>query len=249
MGALVMNTTPFFPAIGAMSPLSRSRTTIAPLLPESYVHQEFLGQPLRDFVSAFGFSSEFINILDEIATICTVGPENILESSASVCPAPLIELRDVLLHHVLSMAPAGIEKEIDDESSDEECIRLAVLVLILDRLFSPVLPPAYHLITGLVTDRLNAALVGKASSMEWKAHAWVFMWIVFVGATVHNGDISTRKSLINSAVPLCGQLFTSGRETSHQLHAGLSAIMSIPQLYEEDLINAFATELEQECNG
>src|SRR5256885_1968719 len=81
-------------------------------------------------------------------------------------------------------------------------------------LFFPVLPPAYHRIVHLITDRLNTVVEGKASTEEWISHGWVLMWIVFVGATVHNGDLATRRSLIQNAAPLCVHLFSRSRQTS-----------------------------------
>lgn len=252
MGALLMNMRPFFPATEIMSLFFRPRTTIAPLLLSPFEEQDFLSRQLRTFTANFHISTPLIELLEDIATVRTVGPENILNASPTPpnMLSPLIDMRDVLLHRVLSMAPAivpaGTEYEVEDESSDEECIRLAALIFILDRLFLPVLPPAYHRIMHMITERLNTTIAGKSSSPEWSHHAWIMMWIIFVGATVHNGDPGTRRLLIHSAVPLCNQVFNGRRKTTDELRVGLTAVMGRLEPYEEELIDGFAADLKQE---
>jgi hypothetical protein len=245
MGALLMNMRPFFPATEVMSIFFRPRTTIAPSLYDQYRQQDFLSPTFRDFASAFGISTQLIDILEDITTIRTVGPENILNAATNACLSELVHMRDLLLHRILSLAPSG--NEPDDELSAEECARLAALIFVLDKLFLPVLPPAYHRIVHVVTDRLNTTVEGKAASLEWAGHGWVLMWIVFVGATVHNGDPVTTRSLIQSVVPLCANLFSGSRRMSAELRTGLAGVIGRPELFEEDLIDGFAADLEQAC--
>ena len=243
MGALFMNMRPFFPATEVMSIFFRPRTTIPPSLLNEYTQKDFLSQAFRDFASAFGISTQLINILEDITTIRTVGPENILNAATNTSLSELVHMRDLLLHRILSLAPTG--NEPDDELSAEECARLAALIFVLDKLFLAVLPPAYHRIVHMITDRLNTAIEGKATSPEWAGHGWVLMWIAFVGATVHNRDLVTTRLLIRSVVPLCANLFSGPRQMSAELRRGLVGVIGRPELFEEDLIDGFAADLGQ----
>lgn len=243
MGALFMNMRPFFPATEIMSIFFRPRTTIAPSLLDGYTQKDFLSKAFRDFASAFGISTQLIDILEDITTIRTVGPENILNTATNPSLSELVHMRDLLLHRILSLAPTG--NEPDDELSAEECARLAALIFVLDKLFLPILPPAYHRIVHIITDRLNTTIEGKAISPEWACHGWVLMWIAFVGATVHNGDPVTTRSLIRSVAPLCANLFSGPRQMRAELRPGLVGVIGRPELFEEDLIDGFAADLEQ----
>jgi len=173
MGALFMNMRPFFPATEVMSIFFRLRTTIAPSLLNEYTQRDFLSSVFRDFASAFGISTQLIDILEDMTTIRTVGSENILNAATNTSLSELVHMRDLLLHRILSLAPTG--NEPDDELSAEGCARLAVLIFVLDKLFLPVLPPAYHRIVHIITDRLNTTIAGKAVSPEWTGHGWVLM--------------------------------------------------------------------------
>jgi hypothetical protein len=243
MGALFMNMRPFFPATEVMSIFFRPRMTIAPSLLDGYTQKDFLSKAFRDFASAFGISTELVDILEDITTIRTVGPENILNAATSPSLSELVHMRDLLLHRILSLAPTG--NEPDDELSAEECARLAALIFVLDKLFLPVLPPAYHRIVHMITDRLNTTIEGKATSPEWTGHGWVLMWIAFVGTTVHNGDPVTTRSLIRSVAPLCANLFSGPRQMRAELRPGLVGVIGRTELFEDDLIDGFAADLEQ----
>jgi hypothetical protein len=245
MGALFMNMRPFFPATEIMSLFFRPRTTITPSLLDEYGQQDFLSPAFRDFASAFGVSAPLTEILEDITTIRAVGTENILNAATPASLSGLVDMRDVLLLRILSLAPVG--NEPDDESSAEECVRLAALIFVLDRLFLPILPPAYYRIVHLITDRLNTTIEGKASTKEWAGHGWVLMWIVFVSATVHNADPATRRSLIQSAAPLCAHLFSGPQQMRSQLRIGMTGVIGRSELFEEELIDAFAADLEQAC--
>ena len=243
MGALFMNMRPFFPATEVMSIFFRPQTTIAPSLLNGYTQRDFLSKAFRDFAAAFGISTQLIDILEDITTIRTVGPENILNAATNPSLSDLVHMRDLLLHRILSLAPTG--NEPDDELSAEECARLAALIFVLDKLFLPVLPPAYHHILHVITDRLNTTIEGKATSPEWAGHGWVLMWIAFVGATVHNGDPVTTRSLVWSVTPLCANLFSGPRQMRAELRPGLVGVIGRTELFEEDLIDGFAANLEQ----
>jgi hypothetical protein len=243
MGALFMNMRPFFPATEVMSIFFRPQTTIAPSLLNKYTQQDFLSPAFRDFASAFNISTQLVDILEDITTIRTVGPQNILNATTDTSLSELVHMRDLLLHRILSLAPTGNEPE--DELSAEECARLAALIFVLDKLFLPVLPPAYHRIIHMITDRLNTTIEGKATSPEWAGHGWVLMWIVFIGATVHNGDPVTTGSLIQSVAPLCANLFSGPRQMSAELRTGLASVIGRPELFDDDLIDGFAADLGQ----
>jgi hypothetical protein len=243
MGALVMNMRPFFPATEVMRLFFRPRTTITPSLLDEYPQDDFLSPAFRDFAKAFSVSTQLTEILEDIATIRIVGTQNILNASPLPSLSGLVDMRDVLLHRILSLAPIG--NESDDESSAEECVRLAALIFVLDRLFLPALPPAYHRILHVITDRLNSAVEGKATRPEWAGRGWVLMWIIFVGATVHNADPATSRSLVESVAPLCAHLFSGPRYMCAQLRTGLTGVMGKPELLGEELIDGFAAGLEQ----
>jgi hypothetical protein len=245
MGALFMNMRPFFPATEVMTLFFRPRATIPPSLLDEYAQQDFLSPAFRDFATAFGVSAQLTEILEDITIIRIVGTENILNAATTSSLSTLVDMRDVLLHRILSLAPIG--NESDDESSAEECVRLAVLIFALDRLFLPVLPPAFHRIVNMITDRLNTTTEGKALSQQWAGHGLVLMWIFFVGATVQSGDQATRTSLIQSAAPLCAHLFSGPGQMSSQLRIGLTGVLGRPELFEEGLVDGFAADLEQAC--
>jgi hypothetical protein len=71
------------------------------------------------------------------------------------------------------------------------------------------------------------------------------MWIAFVGATVHNGDPVTTRSLIRSVVPLCANLFSGPRQMRAELRTRLVGVIGRTELFEDDLIDGFAADLEQ----
>ena len=246
MGALVMNMRPFFPATEVMSLFFRPRTTIPLSLLDEHAQQNFLGPALRRFTDAVNVSAPLTDVLEDIVTIRTVGAENILNATASPSLSALVDMRDVLIHRILSLAPTGNESE--DESSAEECVRLAALILVLDKLFLPVLPPAYHRIVHWITERLSATMEDKAASPEWAGHGWVLRWIIFVSATVQNGDPTTKQALIQCAAPLVAPLFSSPSLMGPELGHGLTQVMGRPKLFEEELVDEFAAALEQACS-
>lgn len=245
MGALFMNMRPFFPATEVMSLFFRPRTTIPPSLLDEYGRQGFVSPAFGDFMVAFKISAPLSDIIEDVMTIRTVGAENILNTAAHSSLSALVDMRDVLLHRILSLAPTGNEPE--DESSAEECIRLAALIFVMDKLFFPVLPPAYHGIVHLVTDRLSITIEGKAASPEWASHGWVLVWIVLVSATAHNGDASTRKSLMQSAASLFACHFSALSPVRYQLRSGLTRLVGKLKPFEEEMIDEFAAELERLC--
>jgi hypothetical protein len=245
MGALFMNMRPFFPATEVMSLFFRPRTTIPPSLLDEYAQRDFLSPAFRSFTDAFHVSAQLTDILEDIMTIRIVDAENILNAIAPPSLSALVDMRDMLIHRILSLAPTGNESE--DESSVEECIRLAALIFVLDKLFLPVLPSAYHCIVHMITDRLSTTMEDKAASQEWAGHGWVLMWIIFVSATAHNGDQTTRQSLIQCAAPLFTHLFSAPGPVSPQLRQGLTHVTGTLKLFEEELIDEFAAELEPVC--
>jgi hypothetical protein len=246
MGALFMNMRPFFPATEVMTLFFRPRTTIPPSLLDEYARQGFVSPAFRDFMVAFKISAPLSDIIEDVITVRTVGAESILNTAAHSSLSALVDMRDVLIHRILSLAPTGNEPE--DESSAEECIRLAALIFVMDKLFLPVLPPAYHGIVHLVTDRLSTTIEGKAASQEWAGHGWVLMWIVLVSATAHNGDATTKKSLIQSAAPLFTYHLSALGPASCQLRSGLTCLVGRLKPFEEEMIDEFAAELEQLCS-
>src|SRR5947208_3423941 len=131
MGALLMNIRPFFTATEVMSIFFRPRTTIAPYLLNEYAQRDFLSKAFRDFASPYGISAQLIDILEDITTIRTVGPENILNAATNPSLSDHVHMRDLLLHRILSLAPPG--NEPDDELSAEECARLAALIFVLHK--------------------------------------------------------------------------------------------------------------------
>jgi len=118
-----------------------------------------------------------------------------------ISPTQLIELRDVLLHRILSAVDAGPEADgeiganEDNFSSSpgsaspsaivEECLRLTALVLTLDRLFLPVLPSAYALMVrdAVIGDRLCAILPGPSdwANLGDEVGLAVLLWVCLVG--------------------------------------------------------------------
>src|SRR5947209_20548275 len=107
MGALFMNMRPLFPATEIMSIFFRPRTTIARSLLDKYTEQEFLSSAFRDFASAFGISTQLVDIFEDVTTIRTVGPENIVNGATNTSLSELVHMRDLLLHRILSLAPTG----------------------------------------------------------------------------------------------------------------------------------------------
>ena len=244
MGALNMTMRPFFPASEVLSLHFRPVDTIASALAAPYSRTGCLSPSLQDFNSANNVCPQIVELTEDISAIALIGVTTIQQQSRASGEATLIEMRDVLLHRLLSLTP--LNQDDDGEHSPEECTRLTLLVLTLDRLFHPILPPLYHNILQHIADKLSAALSENADAAFWSKYAMILLWITFVAATVHEGDRKTKQTFIRSAGPACDQLFSTTIPSAEEVHEVLNTVMRGPEMYDTALVRGFVDDLEEE---
>jgi len=184
--------------------------------------------------------------MEDINLVAFTGAEAIIdETSFSV--AELVGLRDQIIHHLLYLSPQS--QDSDDEYSYEECARLAMLLITLGRLFSPVLPGAYFQLTHMVADRLAAVITGHPLANDRADHEWAALWICFVGTSVSTNNPTTRSGFIRACAPLCRSIFRGPEQMDEELEDGLRAYARPPLLYGSEVIAAFVNDPKDDGSG
>jgi hypothetical protein len=247
VGALIMNIQPLFPASVVLTASSRLSQSMSQRVTEQYREGGFQGLLSWQRLQAEGkLSEDLISIMEDINLVAFTGAEAILdETSFSV--EGLVDLRDQIIHRLICLSPQS--QDSDDEYSYEECARLAMLLITLDRLFSPVLPGAYFQLTHMVADRLAAVITGHPLTNDWADHEWAALWICFVGTSVSTNNPTTRSGFIRAGAPLCRSIFRGPEQMDEELEDGLRAYARPPLLYGSEVIAAFVNDLKDEVSG
>lgn len=247
MGALFMNMRPLFSASAVFATSSRISQVVSQPITEQDQGEGFQGLRSWQRMQADGqVSEDLLSILEDINLVALLGSQAIIDGR-SFSIASLIDLRDHVIHRLLYLAPQS--QDGDDEYSHEECIRLAMLLVTLDRLFSPVLPGAYFQLTHMVADRLAAVISGHSLVKDWAGHEWAALWICFIGTSVSTNNPSTRSSFAGAAAPLCRSLFSGPDQMDEEMEIGLRAYARPPLLYGSEIVEAFVGELKDEVGG
>jgi hypothetical protein len=244
VGALFMNIRPLFPASAVFASSSSQLTqTLSQSVTKAYSCGGFEGLPSWQRVQAEGKLFEnLVSLIEDIELVAFTGAQAILENN-SFSVGALIDLRDSIIHRLLYLAPAS--QDGDDEYSMEECARLTMLLIILDRLFSPVLPGAYFQITHMVADRLASVIAERDLVEDWVGHEWAALWICFVGTSVSINNPSTRSGFVGAGALICRALFRGPEEMDRELEGGLRPYARAPLLYGSDLFEAFVVDLKE----
>lgn len=246
VGALFMNMRPLFPASAVFAASSWLSQDISPHVTEQYTEGGFQGLLSWQRMQAEGkVSEDLVSVMEDIDLVAFMGAQAILEGT-SLSIAGLIDLRDQIIHRLLHLSPQS--QDSDDEYSYEECVRLTMLLITFDRLFSPVLPGAYFQLTHMVADRLAAVISGRPLVNDWAGHEWAALWICFIGTSVSTNNPSTRSSFVRAGAPLCRGLFTCPKQMGEELEDGLRMYTRPPLFYGSEVIEAFVNDLKDEVN-
>lgn len=193
-------------------------------------------------------SRGLFDTLEDIYMIAAIGVEGLLKSTGASDSESLVQLRDGIIQRLIYLAPDTQEEEDDDEdSSTEEAIRLAGLLLAMDRLFSPVLPSAYFQITHMVADRLASLINRESLAVEWADQERIMLWICFIGTSVSSNNPRTRNVFVHAAVLMCMQLFNGPKSLANELEETLGGVMGTAELFEEAELGPFMADLHTGC--
>lgn len=248
VGALFMNMRPLFPASAVFaSTTSHLTQTLSQSITKAYSRGGFEGVPSWLRLQAEGKLSEnLLSVMEDIELVAFTGAQAIIED-IGISVETLVDWRDSVIHRLLYLAPES--QDGDDEYSFEECARLAMILITLDRLFSPVLPGAYFQLTHMVADRLASLIVDRNLAEDWVAHEWAALWICFIGAGVSTNNPSTRSGFIGAGAPLCRVLFRGPEEMDRELEAGLRPYARVPTLHGSELFGAFVEDLKERISA
>jgi hypothetical protein len=248
VGALFMNMRPLFPAsaVFASSPSSLSQTLNLSIT-ETYSRGGFEGLPSWQRMQAEGKLSEnLLIVIEDIELVTFIGAQAILDTS-SFSVGAMVDLRDSIIHRLLYLAPQS--QDSDDEYSIEECARLTMLLITLDRLFCPVLPGAYFQLTHMVADRLASVIANRDLVKDWAGHEWTALWICFIGTSVSTNNPSTRSSFVGAGATICPALFRGEEDMDRELERGMRPYPRAPSLYGSELFEAFVVDLKERASA
>ena len=245
MGALLLNIRPAFQYSAATTSSGVWQRVV-----QSWQDDLQLPQPFHDMQAAQSWSSDLIDILADITFITSQGAESIIPLVQDSVHN-LVDIRDSFIHRLLDLAPQSNGYGGDDEPSHspEENVRLSVLLLTLERLFSPVLPSAYFQLTHMIADRLAETLGASLSYHYWSGHEWVALWICFVGTSTSSNNPRTRSSFVSVAANLSLSLFRSIEQMLSELEPGLRAFALSSKVYGSEMMESFAEDLRVELGA
>lgn len=187
-------------------------------------------------------SRELFEVVEDIACVARVGGANIVDAVDPPIKGTVIEVRDSILRRLIYLASGTQEGE--DDLSLGECVRLALLLLTMGRLFSPTLPSAYFQISHMVADRLAGALEPVCMMEECRGHEQMALWICLVGTSVSSNNPATWNVFISSAAHVCRQLFGGPHEMGTTLAAGLAGVTGNGTLYSPNEVMAFVEHVQ-----
>ena len=249
VGALFMNMRPLFPASAVFAASSRLSENISQEITNRYQESGFQGLLTWQRMKSEGkLSDDLLDIISDISIVAFTGAQSLLdEPSSTFTISSLISLRDQIIHRLLYLSPQS--QDGDDEYSYEECVRLAMLLITFDRLFSPALPAAYFQLTHMVADRLAGVVVSRDLASDWVGYEWAALWICFVGTSGSTNNPSARECFVRAGVPLCRALFQRVEQMDQELEGGLRAFAGGPGFYGGELISAFVGDLKEDVLG
>lgn len=246
MGTLFMNIKPAFPGFATPTSASGLWQQIWQSSRDDphivHVHQSF-----QNMHTAQLLSRDIVKILADVTIIASLGAETALALLQNSLPS-LVCLRDTLIHRLLDLAPQSDGSGDDGEPSypPEEAVRLGVLLLTMERLFSAVLPSAYFQLTHMIADWLAETVVTTLTSDDWRGHEWVALWIYFIGTSASSNNPRTRSSFIASATSVSLRLFRDMEQMMADLDVGLKEFAPSLKVYGSEMMVAFAEELRFE---
>jgi hypothetical protein len=247
VGALFMNMRPLFPASAVFASSFHVSQNLSPEVTQRYQDGGYQGLVPWQHMQAEGqLSSDLLDTFSDINLVAFIGAQPLLNETLSA--TDLISLRDQIIHRLLYLAPHS--QDGSDESSHEETVRLAMLLLTLDRLFSPALPAAYFQLTHMVADRLASVVAGSRDlAADWAGHEWAALWICFVGTSGSTNNPSARACFVRAGVPLVRNLFRGVEEMDGGLEVGLRGFASGEGYYGGEEVEAFVGDLREEVLG
>jgi hypothetical protein len=240
MGALFMNIKPTFPHAAVSSSASGLLQQISQDNPSAVgIHQAF-----QTMQAAQLLPGDLVSILTDLSIVLALGAGTIL-AQYQTSFTDLLHLRDSLIHRLLDLAP---QSDGDGElSSPEQIVRLTLLLLTLERLFTPILPSAYFQLTHMVADRLAETLSTSLTqdSRDWLGHEWVMLWVCFVGTTASSNNPRPRGGFLKAAAGL----FRDGGQIIGDLEVGLRRFVPSLEVYGEEVVEGFINDLGAEIGG
>ena len=240
IGALFMSMRPFFPQTDVLSSSSRAKQKIKPSVVSRYKLQEVPSRAFEGLLQDESISHALFETIEDISYVARIG-QNILDAIAPSTKSSVVEIRDSILQRLLYLAPLTPETE---EVPPSECLRLALLLLTIDRLLSRVLPSAYFQITHMVADKLAAELESQSMDEEWSGHELIALWICFIGVTVSSNNPRSRAIFIAAAAEVAEPMFDSRNDTINRIRRGLSEVLGGSQLYEDAEVLAFVSDVQ-----
>ena len=244
IGALMMNMRPFFTPTDVLFPSSRAKQRITRASATSYKLQETPSMLFKALTRDDLICQDLFETIEDISYVAKIG-QGILDAVAPTGKATVVEIRDSILQRLIYLAPNTQETE---EVPLSECLRLALLLLTLDRLFSRVLPSAYFQITHMVADKLAAELDSASTEELWAGHRTIALWICFIGVTVSSNNPRSRAVFITAAAEVAGPIFDTNNNAMNRIKNGLSEVLSgSQQLYEDAVMTAFVSAVQAAC--
>ena len=275
IGALLMNTQPFFMFPEVISPNDRAVQRVQPPAISQYKLQNLPSQSFRQLLQTDTIDTELFEVITDISYIGSIS-DNIIQHVMPPEKQTIITVRDDILTRLLYLAPSSTTPDNspdDSETSDAdvslpECLRLALLLLALDRLFCSTLPSAYFQITHTVADRLASDLESisfededenpdpdgqqpiTGSVSESIRHHWVSLWICFIGVAASSNNPRSRAVFVQAASEIMRSCNKARRargldeiDDSDEISDGLASVLGETSLFDRAEYDAFAVDL------
>lgn len=242
VGALFMNMRPLFPASAVFASSFRLSQKLSPQVAQRYQEGGLEGLlPWQRMQTENKISDDLLDTISDINLVAFIGAQALLNEFTI---NDLISLRDQIIQRLVYLGPHS--QDGSDESSHEEFVRLAMLLLTFDHLFSPVLPAAYFQLTHMVADRLAGVVAGSRDlAGEWAGLEWAALWICFVGTSGSTNNPSARACFVRAGVPLVRRLFPGVEDMGGGLESGLRTFAGGDGYYGGELVGAFVGDLRE----
>ena len=269
IGALLMNTPPFFAISEVVSPNDRAVRRIQPATLPQHKPQNVPTQSFRQLLQTETISTELFEVITDISYVCFIS-DNVTQHVMPPEKQTTITIRDDILTRLLYLAPHSMTLDPNQDESETsdgdvslpECLRLALLLLTHDRLFCSTLPSAYFQITHTVADRLASDLesisfdtiddeedtTGIAGG--WVLHHWVSLWICFIGVAASSNNPRSRAVFVHAASEFMRSTNRARRgrgldeiDDSDEISEGLASVLGETSLFDRAEYDAFAADV------
>ena len=269
IGALLMNTPPFFTISEVVSPNDRAVHRIQPATISQLKVRILPSRSFKQLLQTETINTELFEVMTDISHICIIS-DTITQHLMPPEKQTVIAVRDDIVTRLLYLAPHSLTQDTTQEESEtsdgdvslSECLRLALLLLTIDRLFCSTLPSAYFQITHTVADRLASDLESisfdttddeeepTANADQWTLHHWVSLWICFIGVAASSNNPRSRAVFVHAASEFMRSTNKARRgrgldeiDDNDEISEGLASVLGETSLFDRAEYEAFVADV------